>query len=78
MPTVFVPDVISPRHYNPYFRRLRFDVSSMEKNASNLVKAELRVFRLQNPKARVSEQRIELYQVSPLLSLSPSSFLHFV
>lgn len=35
----------------------------MEKNASNLVKAEFRVFRLQNPKARVPEQRIELYQV---------------
>jgi len=35
----------------------------MEKNASNLVKAEFRVFRLQNSKARVSEQRIELYQV---------------
>lgn len=43
-----------------------FDVSSMEKNASNLVKAELRVFRLQNPRARVSEQRIELYQVTLL------------
>lgn len=36
----------------------------MEKNASNLVKAELRLFRLQNPKARVQEQRIELYQVT--------------
>lgn len=36
----------------------------MEKNASNLVKAEFRVFRLQNPKARVAEQRIELYQVT--------------
>lgn len=59
-----VPDVISPTHYNLYFRRLMFDVSSMEKNASNLVKAELRIFRLQNSKARVSEQRIELYQVS--------------
>ncbi|KAK1170657.1 transforming growth factor beta-2 proprotein-like [Huso huso] len=54
---------ISANYYNPYFRRLKFDVSSMEKNASNLVKAELRVFRLQNPKARVSEQRIELYQI---------------
>ncbi|CAL8338119.1 unnamed protein product [Gadus morhua 'NCC'] len=54
---------IPAAHYNPYFRRLTFDVSSMEKNASNLVKAELRVFRLQNPKARVSEQRIELYQI---------------
>ena len=36
----------------------------MEKNASNLVKAEFRVFRVQNPKARVAEQRIELYQVT--------------
>ncbi|CAK6971996.1 transforming growth factor beta-2 proprotein [Scomber scombrus] len=56
-------NVISPTHFNPYFRRLTFDVSSMEKNASNLVKAELRIFRLQNPGARVSEQRIELYQI---------------
>lgn len=40
-----------------------FDVSSMERNASNLVKAELRIFRLQNPAARVAEQRVELYQV---------------
>ncbi|XP_034086287.1 transforming growth factor beta-2 proprotein isoform X2 [Gymnodraco acuticeps] len=56
-------NVISPTHFNPYFRRLTFDVSSMEKNASNLVKAELRIFRLQNHRARVSEQRIELYQI---------------
>ncbi|XP_026551532.1 transforming growth factor beta-2 [Pseudonaja textilis] len=54
---------ISTSNQNPYFRRVRFDVSAMEKNASNLVKAEFRVFRLQNPKARVSEQRIELYQM---------------
>lgn len=56
-------NVISPTHFNPYFRRLSFDVSPMEKNASNLVKAELRIFRLQNPGARVPEQRIELYQI---------------
>lgn len=56
-------NVISPTLFNPYFRRLTFDVSSMEKNASNLVKAELRIFRLQNPGAQVSEQRIELYQI---------------
>lgn len=56
-------NVISPTHFNPYFRRLTFDLSSMEKNASNLVKAELRIFRLQNHRARVSEQRIELYQI---------------
>ncbi|XP_061481165.1 transforming growth factor beta-2 proprotein isoform X2 [Rhineura floridana] len=56
-------NLISTNNPIPYFRRVRFDVSAMEKNASNLVKAEFRVFRLQNPKARVSEQRIELYQV---------------
>ncbi|XP_072251095.1 transforming growth factor beta-2 proprotein [Leuresthes tenuis] len=56
-------NVISPTHFNPYFRRLTFDVSSLEKNASNLVKAELRIFRFQNPEAQVSEQRIELYQI---------------
>ncbi|XP_068603178.1 transforming growth factor beta-2 proprotein [Brachionichthys hirsutus] len=56
-------NVISATHFNPYFRRVSFDVSSMEKNASNLVKAELRIFRLQNHRARVSEQRIELYQI---------------
>ncbi|XP_035464166.1 transforming growth factor beta-2 proprotein isoform X2 [Scophthalmus maximus] len=56
-------NVISPTPFNPYFRRLTFDVSSMEKNASNLVKAELRIFRLQTPGAKVSEQRIELYQI---------------
>ncbi|VFV17177.1 transforming growth factor [Lynx pardinus] len=57
------PDAIPPTFYRPYFRIVRFDVSAMEKNASNLVKAEFRVFRLQNPKARVPEQRIELYQI---------------
>ncbi|XP_011364431.1 transforming growth factor beta-2 isoform X3 [Pteropus alecto] len=56
-------DTIPPTFYRPYFRIVRFDVSAMEKNASNLVKAEFRVFRLQNPKARVAEQRIELYQI---------------
>uniref|UniRef100_A0A672GDY3 Transforming growth factor beta n=1 Tax=Salarias fasciatus TaxID=181472 RepID=A0A672GDY3_SALFA len=63
LPVYPAENVISPTYFNPYFRRLTFDVSSMEKNASNLVKAELRIFRLQNPGARVSEQRIELYQV---------------
>ncbi|KAM6165106.1 transforming growth factor beta-2 proprotein isoform 1-T1 [Erethizon dorsatum] len=58
-----IKDAIPPPFYRPYFRIVRFDVSAMEKNASNLVKAEFRVFRLQNPKARVPEQRIELYQI---------------
>ncbi|KAM4692770.1 transforming growth factor beta-2 proprotein [Discoglossus pictus] len=56
-------NVIPPNYYSPYFRIVRFDVSKREENASNLVKAELRIFRLQNTKARVSEQRIELYQI---------------
>ncbi|KAL6058472.1 hypothetical protein STEG23_023488, partial [Scotinomys teguina] len=63
MPSHFPSEnAIPPTFYRPYFRIVRFDVSTMEKNASNLVKAEFRVFRLQNPKARVAEQRIELYQ----------------
>ncbi|XP_056424332.1 transforming growth factor beta-2 proprotein isoform X2 [Hyla sarda] len=56
-------NAIHPNYYNAYFRIIRFDVSAMEKNLSNLVKAEFRVFRLQNLRARVSEQRIELYQI---------------
>lgn len=56
-------NVISSPQYNRYFRHVPFDVSSMERNASNLVKAEFRVFRMQNPKAKVEEQRIELYQI---------------
>ncbi|KAK2119315.1 Transforming growth factor beta-2 proprotein [Saguinus oedipus] len=42
---------------------LRGATRTMEKNASNLVKAEFRVFPLQNPKARVPEQWIKLYQI---------------
>uniref|UniRef100_A0A4W3GUF0 Transforming growth factor beta n=1 Tax=Callorhinchus milii TaxID=7868 RepID=A0A4W3GUF0_CALMI len=49
--------------YNPYFRLLHFDVSGLERNFSSLFRAQFRVFRLQHQKARVSEQRIELYQV---------------
>ncbi|KFP73470.1 PREDICTED: transforming growth factor beta-2 isoform X2 [Acanthisitta chloris] len=67
----FYPEnTIPPSYYSLYFRIIRFDVSAMEKNASNLVKAEFRVFRLQNSKARVSEQRIELYQVLKSKELS--------
>uniref|UniRef100_UPI00358E554F transforming growth factor beta-2 proprotein n=1 Tax=Myxine glutinosa TaxID=7769 RepID=UPI00358E554F len=48
---------------NFYFRLLKFDVSTMEKNASNLVKAEFRILRIPNYYAKQAEQRIELYQV---------------
>ncbi|XP_061434586.1 transforming growth factor beta-2 proprotein-like [Lethenteron reissneri] len=49
--------------YNDYFRIFNFDVTSMEKNASNLVKAEFRILRIPNYQAKQNEQRIELYQL---------------
>uniref|UniRef100_A0A8D2LL60 Transforming growth factor beta n=1 Tax=Varanus komodoensis TaxID=61221 RepID=A0A8D2LL60_VARKO len=51
---------------SPFFRLLRFDVSGAEANLSSLIQAELRVYRVPNPRARASEQRIELYQASVL------------
>ncbi|XP_043931660.1 transforming growth factor beta-2 proprotein-like [Protopterus annectens] len=56
-------NAISTIQYNPYFRIVRFDVAQLEKNSSNLVRAEFRVFRIPNSKTRVSEQRVELYQI---------------
>jgi hypothetical protein len=41
----------------------RFNVSTMERNATNLFRAEFRALRVPNPTARRNEQRIELYQV---------------
>ncbi|XP_043929802.1 transforming growth factor beta-3 proprotein isoform X2 [Protopterus annectens] len=41
----------------------KFDVSRMEKNATNLFRAEFRVLRISNRDAKRNEQRIELYQV---------------
>lgn len=35
----------------------------MEKNSTNLFRAEFRALRIPNPNAKRSEQRIELYQV---------------
>ena len=42
----------------------RFNVSSVEKNETNLFRAEFRVFRMPNPASKRSEQRIELFQVN--------------
>ena len=42
----------------------RFNVSSGEKNETNLFRAEFRVFRMPNPASKRSEQRIELFQVN--------------
>uniref|UniRef100_A0A3P8RM44 Transforming growth factor beta n=1 Tax=Amphiprion percula TaxID=161767 RepID=A0A3P8RM44_AMPPE len=41
----------------------RFNVSVMEKNATNLFRAEFRALRIPNPSAKKNEQRIELYQI---------------
>uniref|UniRef100_A0A671Q814 Transforming growth factor beta n=1 Tax=Sinocyclocheilus anshuiensis TaxID=1608454 RepID=A0A671Q814_9TELE len=41
----------------------RFSVSSMEKNATNLFRAEFRALRVPNSSAKRNEQRIELYQI---------------
>ncbi|XP_029900399.1 transforming growth factor beta-3 proprotein [Myripristis murdjan] len=41
----------------------RFNVSAMEKNSTNLFRAEFRALRVANPSAKRNEQRIELYQI---------------
>ncbi|XP_062325998.1 transforming growth factor beta-3 proprotein [Osmerus eperlanus] len=41
----------------------RFNVSAMEKNSTNLFRAEFRALRVPNPRAQRNEQRIELYQI---------------
>ncbi|KAF3701282.1 Transforming growth factor beta-3 [Channa argus] len=44
-------------------RVFRFNVSTMEKNSSNLFRAEFRALRIPNLGAKKNEQRIELYQI---------------
>ncbi|CAL8300150.1 unnamed protein product [Boreogadus saida] len=41
----------------------RFNVSEMEKNSTNLFRAEFRALRIPNSSSRRNEQRIELYQI---------------
>lgn len=41
----------------------RFNVSTMEKNSTNLFRAEFRALRIPNSAAKRNEQRIELYQI---------------
>ncbi|XP_077412841.1 transforming growth factor beta-3 proprotein [Vanacampus margaritifer] len=41
----------------------RFNVSTMEKNSTNLFRAEFRALRIPNASAKKNEQRIELYQI---------------
>ncbi|XP_041094021.1 transforming growth factor beta-2 proprotein [Polyodon spathula] len=56
-------NAISTGLASPYFRVVNFAMSGMDRNSSTLVKAEFRVFRVPHPKARVAEQRVELYQI---------------
>lgn len=51
----------------------RFNVSSAEKNSTNLFRAEFRVLRVPNPSSKRSEQRIELFQVSIFLTFLTAS-----
>ncbi|KAM9355216.1 transforming growth factor beta-3 proprotein-like [Pholidichthys leucotaenia] len=44
----------------------RFNVSTMERNATNLFRAEFRALRIPNSTAKRNEQRIELYQILKL------------
>ncbi|XP_068199286.1 transforming growth factor beta-3 proprotein-like [Antennarius striatus] len=41
----------------------RFNVSAMERNSTNLFRAEFRALRMPNSSAKRNEQRIELYQI---------------
>lgn len=50
----------------------RFNVSSVEKNGTNLFRAEFHVSRVPNPSSKRNEQRIELFQVSPLPENKPT------
>lgn len=57
-------DVINTVPQSPYFRVVKFDVTNVDRNASTLVKAEFRIYRVQNTHARATEQRVEIYQVN--------------
>lgn len=65
-------DAVQPTAPSPHYRVVHFDVSGVDLTNSTLVKAEFRIFRAPNPQARASEQRVELYQVYPLFSVSDS------
>uniref|UniRef100_A0A670JW68 TGF-beta propeptide domain-containing protein n=1 Tax=Podarcis muralis TaxID=64176 RepID=A0A670JW68_PODMU len=63
LPAGHADNSIASTQASPFFRLLRFDVSGAERNLSSLVQAELRIYRVPNPRASVVEQRVELYQV---------------
>lgn len=66
--SVFLPDELGICPKGVTSNVFRFNVSSAEKNSTNLFRAEFRVLRVPNPSSKRSEQRIELFQVGILLT----------
>ncbi|XP_007247501.1 transforming growth factor beta-2 proprotein [Astyanax mexicanus] len=56
-------NTIGPQAHSPYFRVVRFDITNVDRNSSTLMKAEFRIFRVQNTHARATEQRVEVNQI---------------
>ncbi|KAM6923570.1 transforming growth factor beta-2 proprotein [Xenentodon cancila] len=56
-------NTVQPGLPNRFYRVIYFDVSGVDLTNSTLVKAEFRIFRVPNPQAKVSVQRVELYQL---------------
>ncbi|KAG9272555.1 transforming growth factor beta-2-like [Astyanax mexicanus] len=56
-------NAIGPQAHSPYFRVVRFDITNVDRNSSTLMKAEFRIFRVQNTHARATEQRVEVNQI---------------
>lgn len=67
-PSVFLLDELGICPKGVTSNVFRFNVSSAEKNSTNLFRAEFRVLRVPNPSSKRSEQRIELFQVGILLT----------
>ncbi|XP_028296045.1 transforming growth factor beta-3 proprotein-like [Gouania willdenowi] len=63
---VYGPPESNDLHYCPKgitSKIFRFNVSAMERNSTNLFRAEFRALRIPNQSAKRSKQRIELYQI---------------
>lgn len=56
-------DLLTPCLKGVTSKIFRFNVADMERNATNLFRAEFRALRIPNSSAKRNEQRIELYQI---------------
>ncbi|XP_061581549.1 transforming growth factor beta-2 proprotein [Cololabis saira] len=66
-------NTVQPAAPNRFYKVIYFDVSGVDLANSTLVKAEFRIFRVPNPGAKVSEQRVEIYQLLKPNRDSPST-----